>query len=121
VESLRVLTAAGEISNRASFPLLILSILLGIGAALTGQISLTAPWLVASYVVLVAGFAGIGLFGGFRHLERIKAASHASPVDAPSDELVALLEHPWTAAVSYLPPLVMATVIYLMVVKPQLW
>jgi hypothetical protein len=48
VESLRVLTAAGEISDRASFPLLILSILFGIGAALTGQISLTAPWLVAS-------------------------------------------------------------------------
>jgi hypothetical protein len=38
-------------------------------------------------VVLVAGFAGIGLFGGFRHLERIKEAS----------------------------------VIYRMVVKPQLW
>lgn len=121
VQTLRVLIAASEVSDRASNPLLILSILFGIGAALTGQISLTAPWLVASYVVLVAGFAGIGLLGGFRHLERIKEASLASPVDAPSDELVALLEHPWTAAVSYLPPLLMGTVVYLMVVKPQLW
>ncbi len=121
VPTLRVLITAGEVSDRASFPLLILAILFGVGAALTGQISLTASWLVVSYVVLVAGFAGIGLFGGFRHIERIKEASLASPVDVPSDELLALLEHPWTAAVNYLPPLVMATVVYLMVVKPQLW
>lgn len=121
VQTLRVLTVAGEVSDRASNPMLVLSILFGIGAALTGQISLTAPWLVASYLVLVAGFAGIGLLGGFRHLEQIKKASLASPVDAPSDELVALLEHPWTAAISFLPPLMLATIVYLMVVKPQLW
>jgi hypothetical protein len=121
VNQLRVLLATSEISDRASTPLLAASILFGIGAALTGQISLTASWLVASYVVIVAGFAGIGLAGGLRHIERMKEAALASPVDAPSDELVVLLDHPWTAVVTYLPPVMMATLIFFMVVKPTLW
>lgn len=121
VTELRVLLAASEVSDRASTPLLAASVLFGIGAALTGQISLTASWLVASYVVIVAGFAGIGLLGGFRHIERLKEAALASPADAPSGELVALLDHPWTGLVTFVPPVMMATLVFLMVVKPILW
>lgn len=121
VVGLRVLLAAGEVSDRASTPLVLLAIAFGIAAALAGQISLTAPWLVASYVLLVVGFAGLGLGGGFRHLERIKEAASASPEDAPSAELVALLDHRWTALVTFVPPLLMATLVFLMVVKPALW
>lgn len=121
VQTLRVLVAASEVSDRAANLLLVVSLLFGFAAALTAQISLTAPWLVASYAVIVAGFGGIGLGGGFRHIERLKEAARASPIDSPSGELVALLDHPWTAAVSYLPPVIMATLVFLMVVKPQLW
>lgn len=121
VVGLRVLIAASEVSDRASNPLLLVSVLFGIAAALAGQISLTAPWLVASYAVIVVGFAGLGLGGGFRHIERIKEAALASPVDTPSAELVAVLDHRWTALVTFVPPLLMATLVFLMVVKPALW
>jgi hypothetical protein len=121
VVGLRVLLAAGDVGDRASTPLLLVSILFGIAAALTGQISLTASWLVASYAVIVVGFAGLGMGGGFRHLERVKEAAAASPEDAPSAELVALLDHRWTALVTFVPPPIMATLVGLMVLKPDLW
>ncbi|MEW5991358.1 MAG: hypothetical protein AB1736_08455 [Chloroflexota bacterium] len=121
VAQLRALIAAGETSERAANLLLVPSLLLGVAAALAGQISLTAPWLLASYVVLAVGFGGIGALGGIRHVADIKAAAAASPVDAPSGELIALLAHPRSALVTVAPPLIMATLVFLMVVKPRLW
>lgn len=121
VVGLRVLLAASEASDRASNPLLLVSIVAGVAAALTGQISLTAPWLVASYVVIVIGFVGLGFGGGFQHIERLKEAAVASSPEQPSDELIRLLDHPWTGLVSFVPPLLMATLVFMMVVKPALW
>ncbi len=121
VVALRHAIAAGEVGDRLSNPMLVISLAFGVAAALTGQIDLTEPWLVASYGVIVVGFAGIGLGGGFRHIERVKRAAEESPVDAPSAELIAALDHPWTRGVTILPPILMAVLVFLMVVKPDLW
>ena len=121
VAGLRVLITASEVSDRAANPLVLASLAFGVAAALTGQISLTAPWLVTSYGVLLVAFVGLGLGGGFRHTERLKLAAEASSPDQPSEELVQLLNHRWTGLITFVPPLMMATVVFLMVVKPTLW
>jgi len=120
VLGIRAGIAMGEVGEKLANPFLIVSIVFGVGAALTGQIDLTAPWLVTTYLILLAMFALVAL-GGFRHFERIKEAAAASPVDAPSSKLVRLLDSRWTLALSFLPPLAMAAIVYLMVVKPMLW
>ena len=120
MEAIRQVIALSEIGEKIANPLALISILFGIGAALAGQIDLTASWLIATYVLLGVAI-GIGIFGGFRHIEQIKKAALASPSDAASDELVAAIKSRWTFAVSFLPPLIMATIILLMVLKPTLW
>ena len=121
VAALRHLIEESERGDRLSNPLVVLSILFGVAAALTGQIDLTAPWLITAYAVLILGFVGLGLGGGLRHIERLKHAAETSPVDAPSTELVALIDHPWSYVVTFGPPTLMAVLIYLMVVKPNFW
>jgi hypothetical protein len=120
VEAIRQGIALSEIGEKIANPLALISILFGIGAALAGQIDLTASWLIATYVLLGVAI-GIGIFGGFRHIEQIRKAALASPSDAASDELVAAIKGRWTFAVYFLPPLIMATIILLMVLKPTLW
>ncbi|MCV0403638.1 MAG: DUF2269 family protein [Chloroflexi bacterium] len=121
VRTLRALLQVSEVSDRAANPLLVISLLFGVLAALAGQISLTASWLVVTYVLIVVGFGAIGLGGGFRHLERLKRAAESSPPDQPSHELTRLLDHPWSGAVTVLPPVLMGTIVFLMVMKPDLW
>ncbi len=112
--------SVGELGEKFANPLAVVSIGFGIAAALAGQIDLTASWLVATYLLL-AGAIGMAVLGGFKHLERLKEAALASPVEAPSSELVALIDHRWTWIVSVWPPVTMGLIIYLMVVKPTLW
>ena len=120
VEGVRQGVILGEAGERIANPLALVSIIFGIAAALAGQIDLTASWLVATYVLL--GLAvGFGIVGGFRHIEGIKRVAIGSPTDAPSAELVAALSSLWTIAVVFLPPLIMATIVLLMVLKPALW
>jgi len=71
--------------------------------------------------VILVGTFGLAALGGFRHFERIKDAALASPVEDPSSELVELIDSRWTVALSLFPPLAMAAIVYLMVVKPALW
>jgi uncharacterized protein (UPF0212 family) len=112
--------AVSEVGERVATPLALVSIVLGVAAALSGQIDLTASWLISTYVLLALA-VGLGIFGGFRHAERIKAAALASPVETPSSDLMRLIRSPWTVAISFVPPMIMGTIIYLMVVKPTLW
>jgi len=121
VLALRHAIEESERGDRLSNPLVVLSIIFGVAAALAGQIDLTAPWLITAYGVLILGFVGLGLGGGLRHIERLKGAVAASPVDKPSAELVALVNHPWSYVVTFGPPTLMAALVYLMVVKPNLW
>ena len=120
VEGIRQGIAVSEIGEKIANPLALVSILFGIAAALAGQIDLTASWLVGTYVLLGIAIA-VGIFGGFRHIEQIKKAAIESPTDAPSVALEAALSSRWTLAVSFLPPLIMATIVLLMVLKPTLW
>lgn len=120
VAAIRAGYTVSETGEKIANPLALVSILFGIGAALAGQIDLTTSWLVGSYLLLAAAI-GMGLVGGFRHDQRIRAAAHSSPLDAPSDELVALLDHKWTGVVAFAPPALMGGVVFLMVVKPVLW
>lgn len=120
VAALQAGFAVGEVGEKIANPLALVSILFGIGAALVGQIDLTVSWLVGSYLLLGAAI-GMGIVGGFRHDQRIRAAAQASPTDEPSAELVALLDHPWTGVVAFGPPLLMAGVVFMMVIKPTLW
>ena len=112
--------SVGQIGEKVANPLAVISIAFGIAAALTGQIDLTASWLVATYLLL-AGVIGMAVFGGFRYLERVKEAAQLSPVETPSPELVVLLKQRWLWVVSVVPPLPMAAIVFLMVVKPRLW
>jgi hypothetical protein len=120
VPALRTSIQAGLTGEKVANPLALLSIAFGIGAALVGQIDLTVPWLVTSYALLASAIL-MGLVGGFRHEERLKAAAETSPSDEPSDELLALLNSPWTGILAFAPPLIMGAVVFMMVVKPQLW
>lgn len=120
VAGLRSAVAVGAAGEKVANPLALISIGFGFAAAIVGQIDLTASWLVGAYVLL-AGAIAMGLIGGVRHEERIMAAAEASPTDAPSAELLALLDSKWTGVVAFSPPLLMGGVVFLMVVKPTLW
>ena len=121
VPALRHALHDGERGDRWSNPLVLLAIVFGVLAALAGEIDLTAPWLVGAYALLVIGFGLIGLGGGLRHYERLKHAAEASPDDAASAELIGLINHPWSYIGTFVPPALMAALVYLMVVKPNLW
>jgi hypothetical protein len=120
VVALRGAMAAGQLGEKVANPLALISIAFGIGAAIVGQIELTTSWLVGAYVLLATAI-GLGLVGGFRHEERIVAAAGASPSDRPSAELQRLLDARWTGVVAFGPPLLMGGVVFLMVMKPNLW
>lgn len=120
VVALRGAMATGLVGEQVANPLALVSITFGIAAAIVGQIDLTASWLVGAYLLLAAAI-GLGLFGGFRHEERIVAAAEASPTNRPSAELERLLDAPWTGVVAFGPPIIMSAVIFLMVMKPNLW
>jgi len=120
VAGLRTMIAISRLGERAANPLVLVSIGFGIAAALTGQIDLTASWLLAAYAVLVGAIL-LGALGGFAHEHRLEEAALASPTDAPSPELEALLRSRWTTALLYVPPLLMATIVLLMVTKPTLF
>jgi hypothetical protein len=120
VPGIRHAIETSRLGERYANPLVLAAIAFGIAAALAGQIDLTASWLIAAYLLLVLAVV-IGAAGGFRHEERLEAAAAASPDDTPSAELEALIRHPWTRLLTYFPPVIMATVVLLMVVKPRLF
>jgi hypothetical protein len=120
VQGIRAGIAVGEVGERIANPLALISIALGIAAALAGQIDLLTSWLVVAYLLLVLAVL-LGVGGGFRHVARIKRAVEESPPDQASAELVALIDHPWTWLVTLGPPMLMGSIIFLMVVRPSLW
>jgi hypothetical protein len=95
--------------------------LLGLGfgfiAALTGDLDLTAPWLLIAYglvaFILVTGIAYHGPRG-----RRLQALAEASPETGPSEELHALIAQPSARVVTTIDSLVWIAVIYVMVAKP---
>lgn len=95
--------------------------LLGIGAGLataaTGNFDFTKPWLIIAYVLV----AGLLIAGGTFFSPRAKklvAAADASPTEAPSPELDALIDVKQWATILVVDVMVWATIVYLMVAKP---
>jgi uncharacterized protein (UPF0212 family) len=120
VEGLRQAVVVSEIGERLAGPLLALGIALGVAAALAGAIDLAAPWLVASYGLVAVAFS-VGAFPAARYGARLRTTAAASPIDAPSPELAAVIDSLSFRIILSLPPLLLAAIFLLMVVKPQLW
>lgn len=89
----------------------------GVATALTGQIDLLRPWLVLSYVAVAAAFA-IGMRTTDPWVGKIEVAAAASPEGAASAELRALVDDRRVAAGATALIVLLATIIFLMVVKP---
>lgn len=117
VRAIRRIVAAEERFGPLGGGLFVLGIVFGIVTALTGQMDLTAPWLLISYVlVLVILVTGIGFHGP--RARKLQALADASPDDQPSDELRTLIEAPGARIVSAVDGLIWLALIYAMVAKP---
>lgn len=92
-------------------------ILAGFVAVITGNMNLLAPWLVASYVAVVAAFA-IGMLVIEPWAKRLHAAAAASGEGVASPELHAVIDDARARAGSWALVGLVALLVFLMVVKP---
>jgi uncharacterized membrane protein len=95
----------------------LLGIVFGFITAISGDLDLTATWLVIGYVlsaiILLTAFAY-----HIPHATKLKAAAEASPDDQASNELRALVEAPSGRWVNAFDSVVWLALIYVMVAKP---
>ncbi len=97
--------------------LLLAGLTFGFLAAITGQMNLLAPWLVLAYLgVLTAAALGFGITDPW--VGRLERAPAASPDDAASAELVAVIEEPVARYATFALMLLVAFLVFVMVVKP---
>ncbi len=97
--------------------LFILGIVFGFITAQTGDFDLTQTWLLIAYGLTALILAiGIGYHG--RRDRKLRVLVEASPEDAPSGDLRALLEAPSARVVGVIDLLLWLGVIYVMVAKP---
>lgn len=96
---------------------LVAGLVFGVIAALTGQISLLAPWLILAYVAF-AGAMAIGFLVTDPWLGRLERAAWASPVEQASDDLLRVIADPAARMGTWALMALVATLIFLMVVKP---
>ena len=89
----------------------------GIVAALTGQINLLQPWLIAAYVTFVAAMA-IGITITDPWLSRLGAAAYASPEGAASPELLVVINDERARMATWALMFIVAFFVFLMVVQP---
>ena len=89
----------------------------GLLAALTGELNFLAPWLIAAYVVFViAMVTGATITGPWTG--KMSMAAEASPTDAPSPELLAVVHDRRALMGSVILMSAIVVIIFLMVVKP---
>jgi hypothetical protein len=95
----------------------LLGIVFGFVTAITGDLDLTATWLVIGYAL-----AALILLTAFTYhvpqATKLKAAVEASPDDRPSEELRALVDAPSGRWVNVFDGAVWLAIIYVMVAKP---
>ena len=89
----------------------------GIVAALTGQMNLLAPWLLLSYAAFV-GATLIGFLVTDPWAARLEAAAVATAEGGSSDALQTVIGDPVARAGTWVLMLLVATLVFLMVVKP---
>ena len=102
--------------SRAADGFFVAGVAFGIVAALTGQFSLLAPWLLASYV-LVASALAIGVLVIGPWVSRLEAAT-AVTAGGGSSDLQAVVDEPVARFGTWGLMAIIATLVFLMVVKP---
>lgn len=113
-----IATAVARIKplGNLSSVLLLAGIAFGIVAALTGHMSLLAPWLLLSYVAVAGAFA-VGMLISDPWVSRLEAAATAS-VDGSSTDLAAVVAEAPARIGTWVLMGLIATLVFLMVVKP---
>ena len=96
---------------------LLAGLVFGVIAALAGQISLLAPWLILAYVAF-AGAMAIGFLVTDPWLGRLERAAATSPAEPASDELLRVIRDPVARIGTWALMVLIATLVFLMVVKP---
>jgi len=97
--------------------LLLSGLTFGFIAALTGQMNLLAPWLILAYVAVVAA-AVLGFAITDPWVGRLDRAALASPTDAASADLVAVIREPAARYATFALMFLIAFLVFVMVVKP---
>ena len=101
---------------RVAIGLVLLGLVFGLITVNDENFSYTQGWLIAAYLIFGALFA-LGPFEG-RWQARIFAAAKASPDDAPSPELEAMIANTGRRAVVLTSMVLYVAIIYDMVMKP---
>lgn len=98
--------------------LMIAGLVFGFATAIAGGFSLTAPWLLISYGLVIA----IILMGVLYHgpqARKLEEAASASPQDEPSDELLSVIAaNSGNRAVDLVDTVLWVGLVFTMVVKP---
>jgi hypothetical protein len=97
--------------------LFVAGVVFGIVAALTGQIDLLRPWLIAAYVAFITAVA-IGIVITDPWVVRLEQAAAASPDGTASPELVAIIDEPRARIGAWALQGMIALMVFLMVAKP---
>jgi uncharacterized membrane protein len=95
----------------------ILGLVLGIVTAIAGELDLTQTWLILAYVIFAAIMA-MGIAYWTPRSKRILEAAEASPDDAPSPQLDALINRSADKTMTVIDILLWVSIIFVMVVKP---
>lgn len=98
-------------------PMTIVVALLGFWVASVRSIPLNSGWLIASYVTYVIMLV-IGLGFHSRWEAKVNALAQASPLDAPSPELIAAINDPVEKALKWVSVAGWIALFYFMIVKP---
>jgi hypothetical protein len=106
------------LSGNLSTVFFVVGIGFGILAALAGQISLLAPWLILAYVAFGAALA-IGLAITDPWVARLEREAAESPVEGASEALVQVITDRRALAATWALMALIVTLIFLMVVKPS--
>ena len=115
--SIETAVTRSESLTKLSDALFGIGIVAGIIAALTGNMSLLAPWLVMSYLAVAAAFAiGMGVMQPWA--KRLHGAAAASTDGTASPELRAIIDDGRARAGSWALVGLIAILVFLMVVKP---
>ena len=115
--SIETAVARSESLTKASDALFGVGIVAGLIAALTGNMSLLAPWLLMAYVAVAAAFA-IGMLVMQPWARSLHAAAAASPDGLASPELESIIDDPRARTGSWVLVGLIAALVFLMVVQP---
>ena len=107
----------GKFHAQVGGPLALLAAVVGLILAWRSGVTLTAGWLVASYIVFVLIMA-LGMGYHARREMRIGSLAQASPDGAPTPELAAAINDPLSGPAMWASVLLWILLIWLMVAKP---